>query len=136
MNARYSLKFYKAASTLSKSIDRFILPLHATFASKDYLSFLLEFSPGGELFYHLRNANVFPLPVAKFYASEILLGLKYLHDNNIIYRDLKPENILLDSKGHIKLADFGLSKVLGTNDKAFSVCGTPEYLAPEIVTGK
>lgn len=92
---------------------------------------------GGELFYHLRKVNIFPLEMAKFYAAEILMGVKYLHDNNIIYRDLKPENVLLNKKGHIKLVDFGLSKIMQQiNDKAHSLCGTPEYLAPEILLDK
>jgi serine/threonine protein kinase len=68
--------------------------------------------------------------VAKFYAAEIALGLEYLHSKNIIYRDLKPENILLDKEGHIKLTDFGLSKVLKKNELAYSICGTPEYISP------
>ena len=73
---------------------------------------------------------------AKFYLAEIILALEYLHDRNIIYRDLKPENCLLDEYGHIKLTDFGLSKLgLDKNGKAYTFCGTPEYLAPEIISG-
>lgn len=85
----------------------------------------------------LRRNKKFPESVAKFYAAEILLALEYLHSRNIIYRDLKPENILLDKEGHIKLADFGLSKVCySKNQMAYSMCGTPEYIAPEIIQGR
>jgi len=93
--------------------------------------------PGGELFYHLRKVNRFSEDIARFYAAEILLGIKYMHANLMIYRDLKPENILLDENNHVKLTDFGLSKIiLEDGDKSYSLCGTPEYLAPEILTSK
>jgi serine/threonine protein kinase len=73
---------------------------------------------------------------AKFYAAEILLAIEYLHRRSIIYRDLKPENILLDGEGHVKITDFGLSKILySSNQKTYSLCGTPEYMAPEVITG-
>lgn len=91
---------------------------------------------GGELFYHLRNVNKFNLETTKFYSAELLMGLKDLHELNIIYRDMKPENILLNRKGHLKLTDFGLSKIIIDDDRAYSLCGTPEYLAPEIITSK
>lgn len=72
----------------------------------------------------------FPDPVAKFYAAEVALALNYLHNLNIIYRDLKPENILLNSDGHIKIADFGFAKYC--ENVAWTLCGTPDYLAPEV----
>ena len=103
----------------------------------------------GELFFHLRKARRLDEEKAKLYAGEIILALEYLHRKNIIYRDLKPENILLDIDGHIKLADFGLSKqgvycnliktinliIILDGEKAYTFCGTPEYLAPEILLG-
>jgi serine/threonine protein kinase len=95
---------------------------------------LFEYIAGGELFSRLRREGRFATDVGLFYSTEILLALQYLHKQNIVYRDLKPENLLIDNEGHIKLADFGFAKIL-ENDKTFTLCGTPEYLAPEIVKG-
>jgi serine/threonine protein kinase len=95
---------------------------------------LFEYVSGGELFSRLRREGRFANDVALFYACEILLALQFLHKRNIVYRDLKPENLLIDHEGHIKLADFGFAKYL-EDDRTFTLCGTPEYLAPEIVKG-
>jgi protein kinase A len=76
----------------------------------------------------------FPNPVAKFYAAEVTLALEYLHKNQIIYRDLKPENLLLDRHGHLKITDFGFAKKVP--DITWTLCGTPDYLAPEVVSSK
>jgi len=98
------------------------------------LYFVLEFCPGGELFFHLSRTGRFSEGRTKFYSAELLLALGYLHSLNIIYRDLKPENVLLDAQGHAKITDFGLSKEgVEDNFSAKSMCGTPEYLAPEIL---
>lgn len=116
----------------------FIVQLHFAFQTPDKLYMVMDFVNGGELFFHLRRSTRFTEQRSRFYAAEILLALDYLHALGIIYRDLKPENILLDSEGHIKLTDFGLSKQFFGNEaekKAFSFCGTPEYLAPEILKG-
>ena len=96
----------------------------------------MDLCAGGELFYLLHQKGRLPEQVAKFYFAEILLGLEYIHSKGIIYRDLKPENVLLDIDGHIKLADFGLSKVLSSYDAlANSFCGSPEYMSPEMLMG-
>ncbi|KAJ3271761.1 hypothetical protein HDV01_006369 [Terramyces sp. JEL0728] len=95
---------------------------------------LLEFVIGGEMFSHLRRAGRFSNEMTKFYASEITLALVYLHNMDIIYRDLKPENLLLDHQGHIKIADFGFAKIVP--DRTWTLCGTPEYLAPEIIQSR
>ena len=97
----------------------------------------MDFCPGGELFYHLHNLGRFTEEQARFYISEILLGLEYLHSKDIAYRDLKPENILLDLDGHIKITDFGLSKQnISSFDLSSSFCGSPEYMSPEMLQGQ
>jgi serum/glucocorticoid-regulated kinase 2 len=95
--------------------------------------FLMKFVRGGELFSHLRQVSRFPEDRAKFYAVQVAMALGHLHTKKIIYRDLKPENILMDEDGYVCLTDFGLAKVLEGNAQAYSFCGTPDYLAPEIL---
>jgi len=130
---------------LSTMDHPFIVRLHFAFQNEEFLFMCMDYVPGGELFHHLQKAGKFPEELAKFYIAEVICSLNYLHSNNIIYRDIKPENILLDEEGHIKLTDFGLSKsgitsVVGSKTGeggqfATTFCGTPEYLAPEIITG-
>ena len=122
---------------MAKMDTPFIVKLHYAFQTPEKLYLVMEFVPGGELFYHLRKAKRFNEEQTVFYAAEIILALEFLHKNNIIYRDLKPENVLLDADGHIKLTDFGVSKegVIFNNEKTYTFCGTPEYLAPEIIKG-
>jgi serine/threonine protein kinase len=113
----------------------FIVTLRFAFQTKQKLYFVLDYCPGGELFFHLGRAGRFSENRGRFYAAQIVLALEYLHSKGIVYRDLKPENVLLDSEGHIALTDFGLSKEgIQDNVSAHSFCGTPEYLAPEILT--
>mmetsp|Transcript_30363 Transcript_30363/g.34501 ORF Transcript_30363/g.34501 Transcript_30363/m.34501 type:complete len:377 (+) Transcript_30363:45-1175(+) len=114
----------------------FIVNLKFAFQTADKLYLVTEFCNGGELFFHLRKETRFSEARTRFYAGEIALALEYLHSKGVVYRDLKPENILLDHEGHIKLTDFGLSKHgVMNNVKTFTFCGTPEYLAPEILKG-
>lgn len=93
----------------------------------------MRFVRGGELFTHLRQVTRFPEERARFYAIQVAMALGHLHSKNIIYRDLKPENILMDEDGYVCLTDFGLAKVIEGNALAYSFCGTPDYLAPEIL---
>jgi serine/threonine protein kinase len=113
----------------------FIVSMNMAFQSKDKLYFVLDYCAGGELFFHLGKLGKFPEPRARFYAAEIILAISYVHSLDIIYRDLKPENVLLDARGHVRLTDFGLSKegISKSSSGANSFCGTPEYLAPEIL---
>lgn len=89
----------------------FVIKLSYAFQSKEYLHFVVDFCSGGELFYMLQQRQRFTESEARFYFAEMLLGLEYIHDQNVLYRDLKPENIFIDIDGHLRLADFGLSKV-------------------------
>jgi serine/threonine protein kinase len=95
---------------------------------------VIDFLNGGELFTHLRREGRFDEKRAAFYSAEILLAIDCLHSHDILYRDLKPENVLLDVDGHLKITDFGLSKLGIKGTKSTNTfCGTPEYLAPEVV---
>lgn len=124
-------------SVLEAVAHPFIVSLHFAFQTPAKLYLVLEYCAGGELFFHLSRAGRFSEGRCKFYASEILLAIEYLHSLNIIYRDLKPENVLLDFEGHAKVTDFGLSKEgIMDNVSANTMCGTPEYLAPEILERK
>ena len=105
------------------------------FEDPQYLYFILEYVQGGELFTLLRTKNTFPIEQARFYIAHIITIFEYLHSKNIIYRDLKPENILINKNGYLKLTDFGFAKYLD-NEKTYTLCGTPEYLAPEIILNK
>ncbi|KAJ6788655.1 hypothetical protein PWT90_04964 [Aphanocladium album] len=112
----------------------FLITLWGTFQDWKNLYMVMDFVEGGELFSLLRKSGRFPNPVAKFYAAEATLALEYLHSKDIIYRDLKPENLLLDRHGHLKITDFGFAKRVP--DKTWTLCGTPDYLAPEVVSNK
>jgi len=114
----------------------FIVKLHYAFQTKARLFLVLELVPGGELFFHMGLRGKFPAKTVKVWTAEIVLVLEYLHDKDIVYRDLKPENILLDARGHIKIVDFGLCKngISGYVGGTRSFCGTPEYIAPEVIT--
>ena len=117
----------------------FIVNIKTAFQDESKLYIVSEFMQGGDMFYHMHDGQIikFNNEKTRFYIMELVLALEALHNNNMVYRDLKPENILLDAKGHIKITDFGLSKILDTeSDKAFTICGTPQYLAPEILLKK
>ncbi|CAD8175243.1 unnamed protein product [Paramecium pentaurelia] len=118
---------------LQSTKSKYLVELKFAFQDEKNLYMVVNYVKGGELFFHIREAGSFSLEVCKFYSAQILMAILDLHNQNIIYRDLKPENILLDEQGHVVLTDFGLSKHLLQDENTKSMCGTPEYLAPEII---
>lgn len=125
----------KAEKQILSMIEHpFIVNLLSTFQHEKHLYMLMEFVNGGELFAHLRKVGRLENDHARFYAGLVVLALQYLHSLMVVYRDIKPENVLIDFQGHIKITDFGFAKIV--EDKTFTLCGTPEYLAPEMVQAK
>lgn len=124
-------------SVLSMVRHPFLVNLWGTFQDPTFLYMVMDFVPGGELFSLLRQSRRFPSQVAKFYISEVALAIDFLHKHNIIYRDLKPENVLIGADGHLKLIDFGFAKVTAqSNGMCWTLCGTPDYLAPEVIRAR
>uniref|UniRef100_A0A8C1GYQ8 protein kinase C n=1 Tax=Cyprinus carpio carpio TaxID=630221 RepID=A0A8C1GYQ8_CYPCA len=112
----------------------FLVNLFACFQTKEHVCFVMEYAAGGDLMMHI-HADVFSEPRSIFYAACVVLGLEFLHDHKIVYRDLKLDNLLLDTEGYVKIADFGLCKEgMGFRDRTSTFCGTPEFLAPEVLT--
>ena len=127
---------YSEFNILSMLKHPFIVQLLGyNFEDPKYIYFILEYIQGGELFSLLRSNVTFPIPQTKFYIAHIVTIFEYLHSKNIVYRDLKPENILINKNGYLKLTDFGFAKIID-NEKTYTLCGTPEYLAPEILLNK
>ncbi|XP_077379290.1 serine/threonine-protein kinase N1 isoform X2 [Festucalex cinctus] len=112
----------------------FLVNLFACFQTPEHVCFVMEYTAGGDLMMHI-HTDVFTEPRAVFYAACVVLGLQFLHDHKIVYRDLKLDNLLLDTDGYVKIADFGLCKEgMGYGDRTSTFCGTPEFLAPEVLT--
>mmetsp|Transcript_22269 Transcript_22269/g.44181 ORF Transcript_22269/g.44181 Transcript_22269/m.44181 type:complete len:750 (-) Transcript_22269:1338-3587(-) len=116
-------------------VHPFLVRLFTTYKDKDCLYFLLEPVMGGELFSLLRDKTLFDEKDTKFYAANVIAAFEFMHEHNFVYRDLKPENLLLDAQGYLKITDFGFAKNVG-DELTYTLCGTPDYLAPEIVGSK
>ncbi|KAF3783005.1 Serine/threonine-protein kinase AtPK2/AtPK19 [Nymphaea thermarum] len=121
---------------LTKIEHPFVVQLRYSFQTKYRLYLVLDFINGGHLFFQLYHQGLFREDVARIYTAEIVSAVSHLHANGVMHRDLKPENILLDADGHVMLTDFGLAKQFEENTRSNSLCGTVEYMAPEIVLGK
>jgi len=118
--------------TILSSVDHpFIVKMNGLGQDAQYLYICIEYVQGGELFTHLRRQKRFGKVQASFFAAQVVLMLEHLHSNNVVYRDLKPENLLIDSMGYLKLSDFGFAKIV--KERTYTLCGTPEYIAPEIL---
>ncbi|KRZ88239.1 Serine/threonine-protein kinase N2 [Trichinella sp. T8] len=119
---------------VNRSKHPFLINLYACFQTREHVCFVMEYAMGGDLMRHIHD-DIFTEERACFYAACVTLGLQYLHDNKIIYRDLKLDNLLLDRDGYLKIADFGLCKEnMGFEDRTSTFCGTPEFLAPEVLS--
>ncbi|XP_072383949.1 cAMP-dependent protein kinase catalytic subunit 1-like [Diabrotica undecimpunctata] len=110
----------------------FIINLQYFFKNNVYIFIVMPFINGGEMFYHLRSTKKFDETLSKFYAAQVTLAFEYMHHMGVVYRDLKPENILIDSTGYLKITDLGFCKKIDSQ-RTYTLCGTPEYLAPEII---
>jgi len=145
----YALKTLKKAAIIKmKQVDHivsekailqtlqhpFIVNMYASFHDARYLYMCLEYIVGGEFFTHLRKAGRFENDASMLYAAQIAAIFEYCHSKNIVYRDLKPENILINADGYVKLTDFGFAKVI--EHRTYTLCGTPEYIAPEVLLNK
>ncbi|XP_067212447.1 cGMP-dependent protein kinase, isozyme 2 forms cD5/T2 isoform X4 [Linepithema humile] len=121
---------------MSEADCDFVVKLFKTFKDRKYLYMLMEACLGGELWTVLRDKGHFDDGTTRFYTACVVEAFDYLHSRNIIYRDLKPENLLLDNQGYVKLVDFGFAKRLDNGRKTWTFCGTPEYVAPEVILNK
>ncbi|XP_038869858.1 serine/threonine-protein kinase N2-like [Salvelinus namaycush] len=119
---------------INASRHPFLVNLHGCFQTSEHVCFVMEYSPGGDLMIHIHN-NAFSEVQTRFYSACVLLGLEFLHLNKIVYRNLKLDNLLIDADGFVKITDFGLCKEgMGHGDRRSTFCGTPEFLAPEVLT--
>ncbi|KAM9727998.1 cGMP-dependent protein kinase 2 [Menidia menidia] len=136
VDTRQQEHIYSEKNILQQTNSAFIIRLFRTFRDNKYVYMLLEVCLGGELWTVLRDMVYFEEPTARFCIGCVLEAFDYLHTMGTVYRDLKPENLLLDAEGYVKMADFGFAKQIGVGKKTWTFCGTPEYVAPEVIMNK
>ncbi|XP_010781577.1 cGMP-dependent protein kinase 2 [Notothenia coriiceps] len=136
VDTRQQEHIYSEKNILQQTNSAFIIRLFRTYRDDKFVYMLLEVCLGGELWTVLRDMSYFEEPTARFCTGCVLEAFDYLHTLGIIYRDLKPENLLLDAEGYVKMADFGFAKKIGLGKKTWTFCGTPEYVAPEVIMNK
>uniref|UniRef100_A0A8C9ZV92 cGMP-dependent protein kinase n=1 Tax=Sander lucioperca TaxID=283035 RepID=A0A8C9ZV92_SANLU len=136
VDTRQQEHIYSEKNILQQTNSVFIIRLFRTFRDDKFVYMLLEVCLGGELWTVLRDMSYFDESTTRFCTGCVLEGFDYLHTMGIVYRDLKPENLLLDAKGYVKMADFGFAKNIGLGKKTWTFCGTPEYVAPEVIMNK
>uniref|UniRef100_A0A4W5R558 Protein kinase cGMP-dependent 2 n=1 Tax=Hucho hucho TaxID=62062 RepID=A0A4W5R558_9TELE len=136
VDTRQQEHIYSEKNILQQTNSHFIVRLFRTFRDDKYVYMLLEVCLGGELWSVLRDMSSFEDQTARFCIACVLEAFDYLHARGIIYRDLKPENLLLDAEGYVKMVDFGFAKRIGLGKKTWTFCGTPEYVAPEVIMNK
>jgi len=134
-NTDRAIRNLKSERHILNNDHPFLVHLHFSFQTDDTLYLVMDYLAGGDLFFHMRRRGRFTEKEARLFAAEITLAIEHLHNFGVIYRDLKPENVLFDKEGHICLTDFGISKEIG-DEKTKTLCGTPSYLAPEILKGE
>ncbi|XP_018546058.1 cGMP-dependent protein kinase 2-like, partial [Lates calcarifer] len=136
VDTRQQEHVYSEKNILQQTNSAFIIRLFRTFRDDKFVYMLLEVCLGGELWTLLRDMGCFDEATARFCTGCVLEAFDYLHTMGIVYRDLKPENLLLDAEGYVKMADFGFAKKIGLGKKTWTFCGTPEYVAPEVIMNK
>lgn len=136
IDTRQQEHIHSEKKIMSQANSPFICKLYRTFKDRKYVYMLLELCLGGELWSILRDRGCFDDSTSRFFVACVVEAVEYLHSRGIVYRDLKPENLLLNKDGYIKLVDFGFAKRIGFGRKTWTFCGTPEYVAPEIILNK